>query len=96
MTARPVADSRKLPADTLPLSDLTLMAIDAKLGRVADATERQATALENLATLVAAVIGLADAECGDGTGGTDFKAVAYVRTGDGISPFNCDEAAGPV
>lgn len=143
MTATPVADSRKLSADTLPVGtpastarlalsealaavveiandaieehdaldelnrlgckptqpetisacDLALIGIAAKIDRLAESSERQANALERLTELFGAVIGLGDAECGHG--GTDYKAVPYLRTGRG-GPFNCDENAGPV
>jgi hypothetical protein len=79
--------------ETISTGDLALMSIAAKIDRLAESSERQANALERLTELFGAVIGLGDAECGDG--GTDYKAVPYVRTGRG-GPFNCDENAGPV
>lgn len=85
------------PSDTLSISDATLIAIGAKIDRLSEATERQATALENLSGLFAAVIGLADSQCPDEVeGGTKYKPVAFVRSGNGMKLFTCDAEAGPV
>ncbi|OAF14113.1 hypothetical protein [Bradyrhizobium neotropicale] len=86
-----LAEGLKPPADTVPTRDLALIAIGAKLDRLAEASERQADALEVLAALMASCVGVGSARCyGDGERFGHEVPLNYLRSGDGSKPFACD------
>ncbi|MDI4236805.1 hypothetical protein OZ411_28740 [Bradyrhizobium sp. Arg237L] len=81
-----------LAETTISVTDLLLLAVDAKLGRLTEATERLADAVEALTGLFASVIGRADAAC-SGHDGPHYTAVNFIRSGHGNKSFACDADA---
>lgn len=91
--------SKAVKNSTVPVRDLTFMAIDAKLGRLerlqeraVEAAERQATALEALAALLVSCTGVGTARCyaeGEPMGSREVP-LNYLRSGNGAMPFACD------
>jgi hypothetical protein len=79
------------PDDSIPVREAALLAIGAKLDRLAEASERQADALEILVGLFASCVGVGSARCfSEGERFGREVPLNFIRAGSGVKPFACD------
>ena len=98
VAAHLMAGDKLAVEDAISVHEAAAINIAAKIGRLeklqeraVEAAERQASALEAVATLLASCIGVGTARCyAEGEPGGRDVPLNYLRSGNGARPFACD------